>query len=306
MNHTRFQALDPYQYNFTKPFDEAIFSRNLIAGLTPGKKESFAPSKELGYQDVTTQYGYNPDDKNVLRNRGEVAYQTIPGVTNMTNKVIKNGQVGNFQNQFNELYPGQNINNAKPFQIAAAIGLSLTPHGKTDISRVADNSFAFYKKKADYSSSLTRGNAAYAKSLTDQEMSSPQTIVDNIFDEGVKSNFTYQIKKGGGYISGKEISLPNELQEKYFDKISGNLYAPDKVIMDNDKKNIHLIYFKGVDPKTKVPRVDQEQSRTYSVNNTVIPDIGKAYGGATYSRKYLFGQKVAPNPGNWVDRHKKQ
>lgn len=240
MNHTRFQALDPYQYNFTKPFDEATFSRNLIAGLTPGKKESFAPSKEVGYQDLTTQYGYNPDDKNVLRNRGEVAYQTIPGVTNMTNKVIKNGQVGNFQNQFNELYPGQNINNAKPAQISAAIGLSLTPHGKTDISRVADNSFAMFKKKADYSHGLALQSIAANKA---NQVPLGDPVLEYI--ENAKSGKLFD-SESGNQTTIQRLNLPESITNDFKTKD----YRNPILGMDESGKVYKIVLQKEIDPKT--------------------------------------------------------
>ncbi len=210
MNHPRFQALDPYQYNFTKPFDEAAFTRNLTAGLTPSENKQYTPSKDLGYQDVKTTFAFDKDAKDVVRHKGEIAYQTIPGVTNMTNKVIANGQVGNFQNQFTELYPGQDINNAKPAQIAAAIGLSLTPHGKTISSREADNSFAMFKKKADYSHELALQSIAANKAA----QTSPAGPMANLFDA---------IGSGGALIA-KDKRIENGLVTQNGQPYDGNIF----------------------------------------------------------------------------------
>jgi len=143
LNHPQYQALDPYQYNFTKPFDEGAFVKTLTNGLTPSinKQLSIEKPDNKGFINRTTTYEFNPLDKEQIKNRAELSYGHVSGVTNMTNKIIKSGEYLNYQKQFNELYPGQNIETAKPQQIAASVGLSITPHGKTINDQVRDEQY---------------------------------------------------------------------------------------------------------------------------------------------------------------------
>jgi hypothetical protein len=240
MNHPQFQQLDPYQYNFTKPFNEAEFSKTLTAGLTPSENKQYTPSKDLGYQDVKTTFAFDKDAKDVVRHKGEVAYQTIPGVTNMTNKVIANGQVGNFQNQFNELYPGQNINNAQPAQIAAAIGLSLTPHGKTISSREADNSFAMFKKKADYSHGLALQNIAANKAA---QVPLGDPVLEYI--ENAKSGKLFD-SENGNQTTIQRLNLPESITNDFKTKD----YRNPIIGMDESGKVYKIALQKEIDPKT--------------------------------------------------------
>lgn len=237
MNHPQFQPLDPYQYNFTKPFNEAEFAKNLTAGLTPSENKQYIRPKDFnnpnspdfGYNNVISTSAFDNKAKDVIKNKGEIAYQTIPGVTNMTNKVIKNGQVGNFQNQFNELYPGQDINNAKPPQIAAAIGLSITSHGKTATSREPD-----WLTRANYKDVLTKQNIGLNKAAQGAAYTGPTiNLFDSIgSDEIIPIGTDKQLKDGfisdvqGNPVNGEvfirkerlPVSLLNALSAQGTDK----------------------------------------------------------------------------------------
>ena len=141
LNHPQYQPLDAYKYNFTKPFNENEFTKTITSGLTPSITKQIGVPDNQGYLNRKTSYAYNTEDKNIMRNRGELSYGNIPGVTNMVNKSIRSGDYLNYQKQFNELYPGQDITKAAPKQIAAAIGLNLTPHGKTIDDQVKDEQY---------------------------------------------------------------------------------------------------------------------------------------------------------------------
>ena len=143
LNHPQYQPLDAYKYNFTKPFDEGAFSKTLTYGLTPSINKELSSEKpdNKGFINRTTTYEFNPLDKEQIKNRAELSYGHVPSVTNLTNKLIKSGEYLNYQKQFGELYPGQNIETAKPQQITAAVGLSITPHGKTINDQIKDEQY---------------------------------------------------------------------------------------------------------------------------------------------------------------------
>jgi len=243
MNHPQFQPLDPYQYNFTKPFNEAEFAKNLTAGLTPSENKQYIRPKDFnnpnspdfGYNNVITTSAFDNKAKDVIRSKGELAYQTIPGVTNITNKVIKNGQIGDYQNQFNELYPGQNINNAKPPQIAAAIGLSITSHGKTATSREPD-----WLTRTNYKDVLTKQNIGLNKAA---QVPIGDPVLEYI--ENSKSGKLFD-SEGGNQTTIQRLNLPESVTNDFKTKE----YRNPVLGMDESGKVYKIVLQKEIDPKT--------------------------------------------------------
>lgn len=141
INDPRRVPLDPYKYNFTKPFNEDLFTKTINRGLTPSVSKKIEKPDGKGYIDRTTTYAYTPDDKITIANRAAELYNSDPGVTKQVNKLIKNGEYVNFKKEFNELFPNQDITTATPNQIAASVGLSFTPHGKTISDQIEDKKY---------------------------------------------------------------------------------------------------------------------------------------------------------------------
>jgi len=123
----------------------------------------------------------------------------------------------------------------------------------------------------------------------------PRVHVEEIYNNGSDDENKYPIKVGGKIVDvkGREISLPDPLQDKYFDKVGGMVQRPDKVIMDNDKKNIHLIYFNGKSANEQ-PRIDLEESRTIPITSSIIPNFEKSFGNP--KKNLSFGTQSVPSP----------
>lgn len=120
----------------------------------------------------------------------------------------------------------------------------------------------------------------------------PRQHVEEIYNNGSDDNNIYPIKKGIE-VKGREISMPDVLQDKYYDKVDGRVRRPDRVIMDDDKKNIHLIFFNGTEPNGQ-PRVDQKKSRSIPVTTDIIPDLEKSFGNP--KKNLSFGNQAVSSP----------
>lgn len=120
----------------------------------------------------------------------------------------------------------------------------------------------------------------------------PRQHVEEIYNNGSDDNHVYPIKKGIE-VKGREISMPDVLQDKYYDKVDGRVRRPDRVIMDDDKKNIHLIFFNGTEPNGQ-PRVDQKKSRSIPVTTDIIPDLEKSFGNP--KKNLSFGNQAVSSP----------
>lgn len=120
----------------------------------------------------------------------------------------------------------------------------------------------------------------------------PRQHVEEIYNNGSDDNHVYPIKNGVK-VKGREIAMPDILQDKYYDKTDGRVRRPDKVIMDNDKKDIHLIFFNGKNSKGE-DIVDQKKSRSIPITTGVIPDLEKTYGNP--KKNLSFGNQPVSSP----------
>ena len=130
LSHPEHQAIDPFKWNFTKGFNEDDFVKSITRGLQSDETIISQIPDNKGKILTTKSYDYSDPSKQALASRSAMMYATVPGVTNQINKLIKNGEYLNYNKQFQDLFPGGNIQNAEPQQIAAAVGLALTGHGK--------------------------------------------------------------------------------------------------------------------------------------------------------------------------------
>jgi len=273
LNHPQHQSLDPYQWNFTKPFDEGAYTKILTAGLTPSIVKQIQEPDKQGYLNRKITYAYTPDDKKIMASRGELSYGNIPGVTNMTNKLIKSGEFINYQNQFNELYPGQDITKAAPKQIAAAVGLSLTPHGKTIEDQVPDIAF---KNEAELE--RQKNLARFTVGLKDKQ---DQTAAANLVNSYLKKAITTEpvVKQPTGI-----FGLGIKPATSKFDGLTKLNLGPDIAEKFKEYKEVPIndIEARKKNPKTKretlIPRFANDNNGNYfkyytkNVDGQEIPD----------------------------------
>ena len=262
LNHPQYQPLDAYKYNFTKPFDEGAFSRTLTNGLTPSINKELSSEKpdNKGYINRTTTYEFNPLDKQQIKNRAELSYGHIPGVTNMTNKIIKSGEYLNYQKQFGELYPGQDITTAKPQQIAAAVGLSITPHGKTINDQIEDKQYWLNKQEEKQIKGYWATTGAKTKQDIDAEVASNKNYLTDLVDNANKNQVLINNPKskknelwGVVPLSGDQIKLFPQAETVTTTKDGQPISytkqkTPDAVLVDPNG-NFHR-YYKKLDPVT--------------------------------------------------------
>jgi hypothetical protein len=124
------QKIDPFKWNFTKGFNEDDFVKSITRGLQSDETIIGQVPDNKGKILTTISYDYSDPSKQALATRAAMMYGTVPGVTNQINKLIKSGEYLKFKKQFQDLFPGDDIENALPQQVAAAVGLGLTGHGK--------------------------------------------------------------------------------------------------------------------------------------------------------------------------------
>jgi hypothetical protein len=124
------QKIDPFKWNFTKGFNEDDFVKSITRGLQSDETIIGQVPDNKGKILTTISYDYSNPSRQALASRAAMMYGTVPGVANQINKLIKSGEYLNFKKQFQDLFPGDDIENALPQQVAAAVGLGLTGHGK--------------------------------------------------------------------------------------------------------------------------------------------------------------------------------
>lgn len=115
---------------------------------------------------------------------------------------------------------------------------------------------------------------------------SPEYHLEKIYNAGSEDPDSYFIK--GQEIKGKEISLPDALEDKYFDKYQGRKIRPDKIIMTDDKSKIYLIKFSGDKTKSGNKIINSSLTRKIDVGTDLVPALGDLYGGKSYTRRNIL------------------
>jgi hypothetical protein len=159
------------------------------------------------------------------------------------------------------------IDNADPADVAAAFALSLKQLGKTTESTPV---FKPVGRKSD----------------DKEDDFSPELMVDQFYEAGDPFNATI----GGKIIKGKKIQLPPEVAINYDRKVGNKKFSPNYFVMSDDKLNVYPIFVTG---KTASGNdilsgeggtiIDEK----IPVKTSLIPTIGKEYGGIGYTRKNI-------------------
>jgi hypothetical protein len=281
-----YRDIEANDLDFTpKPFDPIKFKRDNYADikLSESKPEIEVDDKnnQLIFKTVSKLDKANVP---VLEQRATYAYQNSPSVKFQVDKIIQDPVQLVALNKVYQKYKGKDINIQQPEQVASALLLSLGDTEKVDYLSKNDPQAQAYLSNQLISSRIQQ-NAT-------NNFYNPRQHVEEIYNNGSDDNNIYPIKKGIE-VKGREISMPDVLQDKYYDKVDGRVRRPDRVIMDDDKKNIHLIFFNGTESNGQ-PRVDQKKSRSIPVTTDIIPDLEKSFGNP--KKNLSFGNQAVSSP----------
>lgn len=139
---------------------------------------------------------------------------------------------------------------------------------------------------------------AYIRNRKDQDgggVYSPEVQVDEIFEAGSGDKISINIE--GKNISGRRVQLPADIEGKFDRKIGNKKFSPDYFVMSEDKLNVYPVFVTG---KTKsgsdiIGGEDGTRlNEKIPVKTSLVPALGKAYGGQSWTRKNLFSDGKAP------------
>lgn len=246
---------------------DIITEKEIIKGKPTGKE-----------RDVLVEY-VTPEVAKNYEQRARGFYRNNLGTQEQYNLLFKDEYFKKQLNPTFQKYFNRNISN--PEDLVVAYGLS-TKQEKREPKSSFDYSKATYMK-------MNRDmiNASKDKNGT----FNPNIAIDNLYEGGTPNTYTI----GGQTIEGKDIGLPTELEDKYFDKVDGILVRPDKIVMSKDKNKLYFIDFTGQKTKSGHDIIDKSRTRVIDVNSDLSPTLGKTYGGLNWSREFL-SRPPQPNP----------
>lgn len=124
---------------------------------------------------------------------------------------------------------------------------------------------------------------------------SPQVQVDEIFESGKGDEIEINVE--GKKISGRKVQLPADIEGKFDRKVGNTKFSPDYFVMSEDKLNLYPVFVTG---KTKYGsdilggEGGTKLNEKIPVKTSLIPTLGKAYGGQSWTKKNLFSDGKAP------------
>ncbi len=296
MNDPRHQEFDVTKLNYNpKPFDQQKY----LTGLKPLVKEAAGETSFVPIPDTdakSPQYLRKPVtkmiqnyDKMQIANLAENEYKQNPSYRALIKQIENNPTQ---YDKYNKIYKqnfGNDLDISHPEQIAVAHTLEMMPkgytkEGKPELDNVAWESA---KNKRNFGQSLTKISAN--KEAQNAANYNPQNHWVDIVNNGIKDPSKYLVKDK--WVGGTEISLPDEVNDKLFDKVAGKVKKADKVILDDNGKQVHLIFFEGDEKNpTGSPKVNQKKTTTIPVSSTMIPLLEKQFGN---SKKNLYTQPLS-------------
>lgn len=265
MSDPRFQAFDPvnfdaYDKNDATKYANSIYSKIKLSESNP---QPFYDSKfnTVYYKTVSDisnkSFGQieNLVASELQRNRGLV--DDVKAFARDENKL----------NELAKLYKdfsGKQMDKKSLQDVATAYTISLKPEAKvTNTTPQA----------------LPKGGAK-------EDDFSPELLVEQYYEAGDD----YNVSIGGKAIKGRKIQLPPEIASNYDRKVGNRKFAPNYFVMSEDKLNVYPIFVtgkttSGADIITGKDGDGTNLDEKIPVKTSLIPTIGKEYGGIGYTRK---------------------
>jgi len=240
LGHPEHQTLDPFHWNFTKPFNEDDFVKSITRGLQQDENIISQVPDNKGNVLVTKSYDYSNPSKQSLANRASMLYATVPGVTNKVNQLIKSGEYLNFKQQFNDLFPGEDITQAQGGQVAAAVGLGLTGHGKiinkNEVDKVWQDEKAFERAMKIAAANRSVTNIKIADKLKENLNNPPHP--NDIIAAVVAGNRNYFTPTN----DVNQLDATDYLGGLATDKIDGTLIIPKQYLYNKSSGKWRLVF----------------------------------------------------------------
>lgn len=265
MADPRFQAFDPVNFDAYDKNDATKYANSIYSKIKLSESEP--------------QPFYNPKFNTVY-------YKTVSDISNKSFGQIENLVASELQrnrglvddvkafardeNKLNELaklykdFSGKQMDKNSLQDVATAYTISLKPEAK--VTNTTPQTLP------------TRGGK--------EDDFSPELIVDQFFEAGDD----YKVSIGGKVIEGRKIQLPPEVASNYDRKVGNRKFSPNYFVMSKDKLNVYPIFVTG-QTKSGNDILSGEGGTSLDekipVKTSLIPTIGKEYGGIGYTRKNL-------------------
>lgn len=158
-----YQPIDPYQWNFNKPFDVEEFRKDIYGNAQPSERRMKSTPDNKGEIVDIFKYELAPDQLKSVATNAMMKYQSDAGVKNKVNNLIRTGQYKDLDEYYKLLDPKGSLDDANPAHVAAALGLSLNLIGKTAEKRREDKMYWMNQQEGK-----ERRTAEYKQGLENQ------------------------------------------------------------------------------------------------------------------------------------------
>ena len=274
--HRFYENLDPIKYA------NKVYSKIKLSEEAP---EFIEMKEKPGYYYTKTKSKVSPEYKNILLQEGYTNYANDEGLRKGINEIFDTNkdEVKRLEKKYDTKIP-----NAQALAGIYTWDLQPVKEVTSDIKPTKDLEFQNWLKKFN----LTQG----AKGGQKGEYS-PQVQVDEIFEAGEGDKIEINVE--GKNIKGRRVQLPADIEGKFDRKVGNTKFSPDYFVMSEDKLNIYPVFVTG---KTKYGsdilggEGGTKLNEKIPVKTSLIPALGKAYGGQSWTKENLFsdGTQKAP------------
>jgi hypothetical protein len=274
--HRFYENLDPIKYA------NKVYSKIKLSEEAP---EFIEMKEKPGYYYTKTKSKVLPEYKNIILQEGYTNYANDEGLRKGINEIFdtNKAEVKRLEEKYSTKIP-----NAQALAGIYTWDMQPMKEVTSDIKPTKDLEFQNWLKKFN----LTQG----AKGGQKGEYS-PQVQVDEIFEAGEGDKIEINVE--GKNIKGRRVQLPADIEGKFDRKVGNTKFSPDYFVMSEDKLNIYPVFVTG---KTKYGsdilggEGGTKLNEKIPVKTSLIPALGKAYGGQSWTKENLFsdGTQKAP------------
>jgi len=282
-----YKPLDITQYKFYENLDPIKYANKVYSKIPLSESAPMPmPAEGMpGYFYTKTTSKVSPEYKNTILNEGYKNYVNDEGLRKEIDEVFDTNKAE--VKRLEEKY-GTKIPNAQA--LAGIYTWDLQPI-KEATSGVQESEDLKYKNW------LKRFNLTQGAKGGQKDEYSPKVQVDEIFEAGEGDKIEINVE--GKNIKGRRVQLPADIEGKFDRKVGNTKFSPDYFVMSEDKLNLYPVFVTG---KTKSGsdiiggEGGTKLNEKIPVKTSLIPALGKAYGGQSWTKKNLFSDGMKPTP----------
>lgn len=275
----RHKAFDPMNFDAYDKHDAIKYSQSVYNKIKPDTETAEKVwNKGLGQYEARVTKDITNKALNQIETEVSSAYDKDRGLQDVVNTIkTDKAQVDKFAKIYSD-FTGKKMPMTEK-DLAVAYTLAMKPSAITSTEKY-DN----WKERADYAANIAAQKAGGGYS--------PESQIQAIYNSGDDKTLSH-ITVEGRKVEGRKVVLPDEVAKVYARKEGKYSTEPDYFYMSKDGKDVYPVFLSGGKTKSGADILDVKASERIPIETSLVPTMGKTYGGIGWANKNLYQNRPA-------------